>query len=426
MGAAEIERMLQWDGVIGLAEIMDARAVVDETPRMSAILDKGKAAGGLLEGHNPMLAGRELQAYIAAGVDSDHTLASPERILEKLRLGVTVQLQERYMDAAVIAAINGLPQPPATLCLVTDDVAPDYLESKGHLDQVLRRAIELGLPPMLALQATTVNPARRLRQYDRGFIAPGRRADLLLIDDLAAFTVSTTIAGGQVVVEDGETRWTVPERQPVLDSLRNSLDLQPLGADDFLFRMDGDAGDQRVRVIVSHTAGTTTEEGQATLRFLEGEPDISAAGLSIIAVFARGNAGRSLGFVSNLGLQRGAIATSHAHDSHNLAVIGRDRQSMAAAANAVIAAGGGLAVAEGQQLLAQVPLPIAGIISDAPVPEVAAQLRAFTKALARLGVEHPYLLMRLTTFTLPVSSGLRITDMGYVRAAERSLVPLLV
>lgn len=167
LGPEEIRKMLGWEGVIGLAEVMDAQAVVDEDPRMSAILQAGRDAGGVIEGHNPMLTGRELQAYITAGVNSDHTLASPSRYIEKLRLGVTVQLQERYMSREVIEAIKALPQPLPSLCLVTDDVAPDYLESYGHLDHVLKQAIELGLPPMQALQAATINPARRLRLFDR-------------------------------------------------------------------------------------------------------------------------------------------------------------------------------------------------------------------------------------------------------------------
>lgn len=426
LGPGEIAEMLTWEGVIGLAEVMDARAVVDEEPRMSAILQEGQRAKGIIEGHNPMLEGRELQAYIAAGIDSDHTLASPARIMHKLQLGVTVQLQERYMDRDVIAAINTLPQPPATLCLVTDDVAPDYLESQGHLDQVLRRAVELGLSPMQALQAATINPARRLRLYDRGAIVPGRRADLVLVDDLQAFDVSTTISAGQIVVEEGQTRWQLPATQTGLDALRRSLDLSRVTADAFLPDLPGERGAVEVRVIVSHAEGTTTAEGTAMVDVVDGHPQLGETDLALIAVLARGDKGRAVGFVRGLGLRRGAVATSHAHDSHNLAVMGRDRHSMTTAANAVIDAGGGIALAVEEELRALVPLPIAGIISDASVAVVAAQMRRLTQALADLGLRHPYLLMRLSTFTLPVSSGLRITDMGYVRARERALVPLLV
>lgn len=426
LGPEEIRKMLGWEGVIGLAEVMDAQAVVDEDPRMSAILQAGRDAGGVIEGHNPMLTGRELQAYITAGVNSDHTLASPSRYIEKLRLGVTVQLQERYMSREVIEAIKALPQPLPSLCLVTDDVAPDYLESYGHLDHVLKQAIELGLPPMQALQAATINPARRLRLFDRGAIVPGSRADLVLVDSLPSFNVSTTISGGEIVVENGQTLWRVPPNQPELDPLRNSLDLSPLSVEDFRINFPGDGSQAEVRVIISHPRGTTTEEGRAVVQLKDGQPQIDETDLALIGVFARGEIGHSFGFIQGLGLQRGAIATTHAHDSHNLAVIGRDEQSMATAANAVIGMEGGMAVSVDNEVLARVPLPIAGIISDSPMPAVAHQLGRLTGVLADLGVKHPFLLMRLTTFTLPVSTGLRITDMGYVRAAERELVPLLI
>lgn len=430
LGPGEISEMLTWDGVVGLAEVMDARAVVDEELRMSAILQAGQRAGGIIEGHNPMLEGRELQAYIAAGVDSDHTLAAPERLLEKLRLGVTVQLQERYMDEALIAALNALPQPLPTLCLVTDDVAPDYLETHGHLDHVLRRAINLGMRPMQALQAATINPARRLRLADRGAIAPGRRADLLLVDSLEAFQVSMTMSGGRVVAQEGESLWKAPQRESGLTQLRNTLDLSPVSPQDFLPDLPRNSDAVTVRVIVAHNPGTTTEEGTATVRLVDGEAQLEESDLCLIAVLARGGSkrsgGRTVGFLRGLGLQQGAVATSHAHDSHNLAVMGRDRRSMATAANAVVEAGGGICLALGEDVRAMVPLPIAGIISDQPLGTVAAQMRQFTEAIGALGVRHPHLLMRLSTFTLPVSSGLRITDMGYVRAAERALVPLMV
>lgn len=429
LGPEDIADLLTWDGVIGLAEVMDARAVVDEEPRMSAILQAGRRANAIIEGHNPMLEGRELQAYIAAGVDSDHTLAEPQRLLQKVRLGVTVQLQERYMDRAVIEALNALPQPLATLCLVTDDVAPDYLASHGHLDHVLRRAIALGMRPMQALQAVTINAARRLRLFDRGLIAPGRRADLLVVDSLEAFNVSTTISGGRVVAQDGNLRGQAteapPSRQRDLDALRHTLDLPRLRAEDFLPDLPNISGPVDVRVIVSHRQGTTTEEGTATVMLVDGVPQLEDGDLSLIAVIARGNRGRAAGFLRGLGLREGAVATTHAHDSHNLAVMGRDRQSMVTAANTVVESGGGIALAVGSEVRALVPLPLAGIISDEPLSVVAAQMRHFSKAMAHVGVRHPHLLMRLSTFTLPVSSGLRITDMGYVRARERALVPLL-
>ncbi|MDF3039875.1 MAG: adenine deaminase [Thermomicrobiales bacterium] len=425
MGPAEIAEMLTWDGVLGLAEVMDARAVIDEAPRMSAILAEGRRARGVIEGHNPMLRGRELNAYIAAGIDSDHTLMTPDLLREKARHGVCLQLQERYLSEPLIAALLSLPERPP-FNLVTDDVSPQYLEERGHLDQVLRHAIALGLPPMTALRAATIAPARRLRLYQRGAIAPGYRADVVLVDNLEQFTVSTTVSDGRVVVRDGEPCWDVPDA-PELDTLRNSLNLAPVTADDFRLEAPIDHGLIDLCTIVSHTPGTTTEAQMTPVTIVDSLPVLPDAGdLSLIAVLARGGDSRFVGLMRGLGLRAGAVATSHAHDSHNLAVIGRDRESMATAANAVIAAEGGIAVAVGTDTLAILPLPIAGVVSPESLREVATRFRVIRDTLRDLGVDHPHLLMRLSTYTLPVSTGLRITDRGLVDAAARSHVPLVV
>lgn len=425
MGPAEVASMLGWERVLGLAEVMDAQAVVDESPRMTAILAEGHRAGGVIEGHNPMLRGRDLKAYIAAGITSDHTLMTPELLQEKLRLGVCVQLQERYLSQELIASLCRLPTMP-DVCLVTDDVAPDYLDEHGHLDQVLRRAIALGLPPMTALRAATIHPARRLRLYGVGAIAPGYRADIVLVDDLPRFTVSTTISDGRIVVRDGQSQWR-PLAETGLDELRDSLALSPVTPEVFGFTEPIADGRVEFRTIVSHAPGTTTEEGRLPVTVLDGEPQLSEyADLSLIAVLARGGESRFVGLLRGLGLRAGAIATSHAHDSHNLVVIGRDRRSMTTAANAVIEAGGGIAVGLGATLRTIAPLPIAGVVSAAPIAEIASQLRTLRALLGELGVAHPHLLMRLSTYTLPVSTGLRITDRGLVDAAARAHVPLTV
>lgn len=441
IGPAEVEEMLRWNGVLGLAEVMDSRAVVEEDDQMMGILDAGREAGVVIEGHNPMLRGRELNAYVAAGIGSDHTLMTPQLLLDKLRLGVAVQLQERYMTSDLISAFQTLPSDPDVL-LVTDDVVPDYLEEKGHLDRVLRRAIELGMTPVEAVRSATIKPSRRLRLYDRGAIAPGKRADIVLVDSLEDFTVDTLIADGEVVVRDGELLWQ-PGPEEHLEEARGSVKLSPLEESDFQLEAPVQQGQVQMRVIVSDPEGTTTSEGRVTLEVRDGlvqlrgepldglgtspdEPLDETSDLARIAVFERHgrNHRRAYGLVQGLGLRDGAIASTQAHDSHNLVVIGREPADMARAANAVIAADGGLAAVRGRQVQALMELPFAGLLSPQPVPEVAAALRRFASAVQEMGISHPHLLMRLTTFTLPVSSGLRITDRGLVNAERRELADL--
>ncbi|MBI5879062.1 MAG: adenine deaminase [Chloroflexi bacterium] len=426
IGPEEAREMLTWEGVIGLAEVMDMHAVIGEWPHIAGILAEGKKARGVIEGHNPVLRGRELNAYIAAGVDSDHTLATPDTLREKMRLGVTVQLQERYLSREVIEAVTSLPFEP-DVCLVTDDVAPDYLEDRGHLDQVLRKAIALGMPPMLALRAVTIKAARRMRLYDRGAIRPGLAADIVLVDSIEAFKVDTVLVDGQTVVRGGKLLWHATNQNKPLAAAHGTVKLPLLDAEDFAIAAPVQTGSVRARVILSDKQGTTTRLTEETVEARDGLVALPPGDdLAYIAVFARygHNNGRGFGLLRGLGLTAGAVATTYAHDAHNLCVIGRDLRDMATAANAVISAGGGMAVVRDGQVTALIELPIAGIISPHPVSVAAAQVRRFTEAIAAVGVVHPALLMRLSTYTLSVSAGLRITDHGLVNANTREPVSL--
>jgi adenine deaminase len=432
IGPDEVKALLALPRVLGLAEVMDGASVVSEDPRALSILAAcGGVDGqrvdspGVIEGHNPMLRGRALSAFIAAGVDSDHTLATPADLVEKARQGVTLMLQERYLSAEAIAALERLPL-DIGLCLVTDDVAPDYLLSAGHLDRVLRRVIELGMDPMRALRAATFNPARRLRLWDRGALTPGRAADIVLVDSIEEFRARLVLVDGRVVAEEGRCLWRAPAGDP-MDALMETVHLPGQQATDFVIPASIREGEVRIRVIDCVPGQTLVTAGEAVVPVRDGHIELPEdADMAYMAVADRHgvHGGRSFGVVRGLGLTRGALATTYAHDAHNLAVIGRSPAEMALAANAVIDSQGGIAVVDGDRIAALMPLPIAGILSRHAVPEVAREVAAVGAALRDLGLDHPYWLMRISTFTLPVSSGLRITDLGLVLAAERRLVTL--
>ncbi|MFZ5916801.1 MAG: adenine deaminase [Chloroflexota bacterium] len=428
IGPEEVAEMLGWDRVLGLAEVMDAWAVVGGDSRLRDILAVGHRRGALMEGHNPATRGRDLQAYVASGIDSDHTIMTPELMREKLRLGVTVQLQERYLSPEHFALLRHLPA-DADLLLVTDDVSPDYLVERGHLDQVLRTAIRMGMPPIEALRSATIKAARRLRLYDQGAIAPGKRADLsLLAGDLADFCPEMVIAGGEIVVEENKLRWQPPEEK-VLQATTGSVKLGPVSAADFIITAPVQNGAAGVRIIDMHRK--TTAGGQVlTLPVEAGALVVDAAqDLNTVAVFERHGrgGGRALGVVRGLGLQRGAWASTLAHDSHNLLIVGCQANDMAAAANRIIDLDGGLALAAGGEVLAELPLPYAGLLSDRPIVEVAAVVRGLKAALRDLGVtDYAHPIIRITTLSLPVSTGLRLTDLGLVDADRREAVSLFV
>jgi adenine deaminase len=428
----DVGELINMPHVLGLAEVMDGAGLLMGDANVTGVL---RAGGGLhgyrafyspvIEGHNPMLRGRELCAFVAAGVDSDHTQATVDDLIEKARQGVTLMLQERYINEGVIAALEKLPH-DIGVCIITDDVAPEYLLSHGHLDHVMRRCIALGMSPLRALRACTLNPARRMRLWDRGCIAPGRAADIVLTRSIESFRAETVWVNGIIVAQEGRCLWQ-PHPDEALNAYRNTVKLPKQTAHDFVVRADIDAGELDVRVIEA-VPTTSTREGRARVCVRDGAIQLEGhADLAFICVADRHavHGGRAFGLLRNIGITRGALASSLAHDSHNLCVIGRDAESMARAANAVIQTQGGFAVCDGDQITL-IPLPIAGILSSLPVNESAAQLTAVERALHAIGVIHPFWLMRLSTFTLPVSSGLRITDLGLVDARARQIVPLVL
>jgi adenine deaminase len=295
--------------------------------------------------------------------------------------------------------------------------------------------------PMAAVRAVTIKAARHLRLYDRGAIAPGKVADIVLLaSSLADFVPETVIARGELVVEDGRPLWSadsasLPEDARAVWSQTVKLPRQR--PQDFHLLPPVTEGTVRCRLIWAHEGKTTTEEGIATLSVSQGSIDLddvivehggvtSVADLAYIAVCDRhGQTGeRAIGLIANLGLRSGAIASTIAHDAHNLLVIGRSPEDMATAANAVIDSQGGLAVARGGQLLAHVALPLAGLMADEPVPSLARKLSSWEQALREVGITCEFPLMRLTVLSLPVSSGLRLTNRGLVDTRERRLVSM--
>ncbi len=443
LGPDDIDEMLDWPGVLGLGEVMDFRAVIGGDARMLEIVAAARRKGKLIDGHCTGVHGAELSAFMAPGIDSDHTKNSPAVTLEKARLGMSVQLQEKCISAEMIRTVREQSL-PAPFCLVTDDVAPDTIVREGHLDHVARRAVEAGLPPLEALRAMTWTPAQRLRLYDRGVVAPGKRADLVLLDGLDgthgsgglsglsgpdAFTPRVVIAGGRVVARDGQATYAEEAASDVVGvPFGDSVKLAPRTPDDFRWPVPPGAG----------AAGSAS--GRLTLRAIRVNPNDTstmAEGLSLpgedgevrwdgktllLAIFERhGKRGSSARApVVGLDLSEGAVATTYAHDSHNLLVLGTSRRAMTAAANAVIEARGGMAVVLGERVEALLALPVGGLMSVLPVAQVVEQARAVRAALAAWGYRHANPFMSVSTLSLPVGPRLKLTDLGLVDVERRA------
>ncbi|MCG2768599.1 MAG: amidohydrolase family protein, partial [Anaerolineae bacterium] len=384
-GAKEVNTLLDNPNTIGLAEVMDYWGVIRQAPRTTEIVKAGRRRGVILTGHIRGLGGRELNTYLAAGIDSDHEHLTPEGILARSRLGMTVEICCASHRDNVAEAVESWRQRGSLedVVFVTDDVPPHALVKEGHLDRGVRRAIALGMKPVDAVRAATLTPARRLRRLDLGVVAPGRTADLLVLSDLQSFEVHLTIYAGRIVAKDGKMiKLAQPACEPPERALM-SVRLEPFCADDFTIRGPG----RRVtaQVLTQQGRGKTTR----VFNLADGivpwsqDPDLALA-----TVWHRHgqNNNHSAVLISGTGLRTGALATTYAHDCHNLVVLGTNPKDMAIAANVLISTGGGyVAVSEGR-VQALAALPIAGVLAERPVTELARDFQSFIEAAAGLGI----------------------------------------
>lgn len=422
---AEMETMLGWPEVRGVAEVMDMHGVLHGSCRMQEIVQAGLNSGKLIEGHARGLSGADLQAYLAAGVTSDHELTSADDALEKLRAGLTLEIRgsHPYLLPDIVKALKSLPHLSSQITVCTDDVPPDMLLEKGGIIALLNLLIEHGLPATDALRFATLNAAIRLQRYDLGLIAAGRRADLVVFDSLEKLNARAVYVAGKQIARDGKLLSTLTAAVGVTPP-RNTLRLSPLEADDFALRVGNiQHGTARLR----HIRGARfTQWGEIDVQIRNGEVEIPA-GFSLIWVkhrHGRHEAKPQIALLEGWGELRGAIATSYSHDSHNLVVLGRSAEDMALAANQLIASGGGMALAQNGGILAHVAMPIAGMLSDKPAHTLAAEFRQLRDLSAEIADwEPPYRVFKAIEGTcLACNAGPHLTDLGLTDGTTRQIV----
>jgi adenine deaminase len=405
---------------IGLAEMMDYPGVVRGNDDALAKLEA--AAGRHVDGHAPGLGGRDLNAYLAAGVRSDHEATTYDEALEKRRLGMWVMIREGSAAQNLEALLPVVLEHGVTNTLLcTDDREPDDLFEQGHINHVMRKAVALGADPADVIVMATLNAARYHRLYEHGAVAPGYLADVVAVPDVSSFDPSKVWKRGRLVAEDGHAVEIPPITAP--EWMRDTVHVRGLTASDFAI-----AATARVRVI-----GVTP--GQIVTQARIAEPGRSnghattdpSRDLAKMAVVERHHdTGRiGLGFVQGFGLERGALASSQAHDAHNLVIVGVTDEDMAFAANHLREIGGGqVAVADGR-VLAEVPCPIGGLLSDQPFEAVAASVKAMHAAVRDdLGGTLPAPFMAMSFMALSVIPELKLTDRGLVDVDRFELVPL--
>ncbi len=419
--AGVVTRLAQLPAVIALGEVMDYGQVLANGARLRGMVDAAHQAGLVVEGHIPTLKGVDLSQYLTWRITSDHTLTTPAKIDEQVSKGLAVMLQMKSCTRENMDAVNALPD-RSRILLVTDDIEPALL-TKGHLSLIIHLATDAGMSSLEALASASIRPARYLGLRDLGGIAPGYRADFAVMDELAQFPPRQVFVNGRRAAVDG--RYVTSDTPPLPAPSASFAIPGSFSAQDFRLIANGDTRQVMANVVVIKSAVTSltdweripvqVERGYA--RVAEGDA------LAMVAVIARNRSSQSVGIAKGLGLRAGAVASSFAHDSHNLLVVGRDGVEMAAAANAVRDMRGGVAVVHDGAVIAALPLPVLGLLSDAPLHQIARDFDAVENALRGLGMQHlrPFLMVSL--LSLSVSPNCKFTDKGIIDTEQRRLVP---
>ena len=407
--------------VLGLAEVMNFPGVVAGEEE---VLDKLRIfRDTVIDGHCPGLADKNLQAYIASGIASDHECTTVEEAQEKLRMGMTIFIREATNAHNLKTLLPLVTEANHhRICFCTDDRQPADLLDEGHIDFMVRTAIAEGIDPIIAMRMATWNPAAYFRLHDRGAITAGRRADMIVFDDLQAPRPRLVFRGGKLVAKDGEM--LVPRRELPDRALRHTMSV---AWDQVDLTIPTNGG--KARVIGAVPNQLVTESLVAEIPSVDGvaitDPERDILKMAVIERHMySGQVGK--GFVKGIGLKRGALASSVAHDHHNIVVIGVDDASMLTAARRVARLGGGMVTAEGETILAETPLPLAGLMSTEPVEIVRDQVDATIAAAQGLGstLHDPF--MAMSFLALEVIPSLKLTDQGLVDVDQFAVVPLWV
>ena len=424
LDAPEVAEILADPRVVALGEVMSYPAVLAGEPCVLAKIAAAQAAGKPVDGHAPGLRGDDLQRYVSWGIDSDHESTELGEAQEKLAAGMFLMVREGSQAKNLKSLLPAVTAGTRHRCLlVTDDLEPTDLVGRGHLDAVLAEAVANGLPATWALAMVTWNAAQRFRLWDRGAVAPGFRADLVLLEDTRTFRATLVVKDGRVVAREGSL--CVPLESRPLAGVWDTVRVGALSA--AALWLPAPPSGRRVRAIGLLPDQIVTEALAVEPASRDGRV-VSDPGrdlLKLVVVERHGKGGGiGRGLVRGLGLRAGALASSVGHDSHNVISAGVEDRDILAAIVAVCRAGGGLAVAAGGREVAVLPLPVAGLMSPEPAVAVAAGLEKVTAAARELGAlpQHPF--MALSFLALPVIPALRLTDLGLVDVGAQRIVAL--
>lgn len=422
----EIAELLSWERVIAIAEAMDYMGLINQTGNITPIVEEGHRFGVPIEGHAPGVTGKNLQAYLAAcgPSASDHESIEWNEMLEKVTAGMMVYARaSTFSDrTAEVAEAMRKVKDHRLFGFCTDDILPHDLLRLGHLDHGLRRIMANDVDPITAIQMATINMAQHYGLNGLGAVAPGWLADIVLLDDLREVSVVHVIVDGQVIVSEGRLAAKIDEPVPPLAN--NTVQIPELSKESFILKTNG-RGNVQVNAIdmSSRYTSLTTIEVTCTAGHIAYPLDEKVAIAAIVPRHGQ-NTAPNLAPIWGYSIHSGAIASTISHDSHNLAVIGKNPRDMLVACRELGKLGGGLVAVKDGDIIASVPLPIAGLMSPLPVRELAEQVTSFEISLPKLGIPAGTP-MPLLAMALPVIPEVRITDQGMVNVATQEFIPVL-
>jgi adenine deaminase len=421
--AKEIQSLFKEPWILGLGEMMNFPGVIYRDPE---VLRKIELAGGRrMDGHAPSLSGKALYAYLSAGIRSDHECTTLKEAKEKVENGMWIQIREgttarNLKDLLPLVT----PKNSRRFMFVTDDRHPRELLEEGHIDSLVRKAVQMGLDPFLAIQMATLNAAEYFRLDDLGAIAPGYKGDIIAFEDLGRFEVKKVFKDGALVAEDGEMIARPPRTLSALNKrVKGSVRIKSIKEKTFLLR----ANQAQAKVIQLVPNQIVTRKIMKRILLKDGiaYPNMEEDILKIVVVERhRGTGNVGIGFVQGFGLKNGAIGSSVAHDSHNFVIVGTTDRDIFKAVMTMKKMGGGLVVVADGEVLASLPLPIAGLMTDAPVSQVHLRMQHLLRAAESLGSKLPDPFMTLSFLSLPVIPELKLTDKGLVDVTQFKIVPV--
>ena len=428
IGLAEVEKLLKEPKIVCLGEAMNFKGIAyepDSLIRQIIELCKKERPTMPLEGHCPKITGEELAAFLSSGITSDHTHQFPDSLKERIEAGVFIQFQNKSITSENMQVIVEN-QWFEKASIITDDVMADDL-LVGHLNENLKKAVKAGVPIEQAIYMTTATPAKRMGFHDRGEIAPGRLADFILLNDLESFEIETVYKTGKQVYEQGEeiTYPEVIEQFP--EKYKHSVHCQKLTIDQLELKVDTDKKMVRCNVIKKQEIGTFTERITKEISVKDGILQWKEAGCALLIVMERygKNGNISFALMDQPITEKGAIATTWAHDHHNVMVMGNTSEDIVCAQNELLAIQGGYVVVADGNVIGECPLPIGGILSQAPIEEVGNALKEVRSSMQALGYKNGNEIMSFSTLSLPVSPAIKVTDRGMMDTKTQEFYPLI-